>query len=388
MINGEKAAGRSIRWGMIGGGRGSNIGYIHRSSAMRDGNFKLVAGAFDIDPERGRAFGKELGVDEGRCYRDYATMLEAERQREGGAEAISIATPNGTHYAISKACLEAGFHVVCEKPLCFTVEEARELERLSEEKGLVLGVAYGYSGHQLLRQARRMIEEGELGEIRLINTAFSHGFYTNPVENHVPAANWRLNPEKAGSSFVLGDVGTHALHLAETLVPGFRVKELLCEKHSFVEGRLLEDDAHVLMRCEGGIFATLWACAVNTGSQPELKIRIIGSKASLEWCQLRPDVLRYEVDSRPPQTIERGTGYLFDIAREEDRIGSGHAEGLFESWSNIYRRFAMAIDAANRKDSNFLEDFWYPDVHAGAEGVRFVEKCIESAGKGAVWVAY
>lgn len=385
MISGEKGGSRSIRWGMIGGGKGSNIGYIHRSSALRDNNMNLIAGAFDIVPEKSVAFGRELGVEESRCYGTYQEMLEAEAKREDGIEAVSIATPNSTHYSISKACLEAGLNVVCEKPLCFTYEEAKELEQLATEKDVVFGVTYGYSGHQMVKEARKLIEDGHLGEIRVINTEFAYGFFAGPVEEEFPAAKWRLDPTKAGPSFILGDVGTHSLHMAEIMVPNLKIKELLCVNNYFGKGRKLEDDAHVFMKCENDIFINLWASGINAGSHHGMKIRIIGSKASIEWFAEHPNQLRYEVEGEPVRILERGAGYLHDVSRADDRIGAGHPEGLFESFSNMYRGFAIAIDSKARGEE---ETPWYPNVHEGAEGVKFVEKCIESSNNGSTWVEY
>ena len=211
MISGEKCTANPIRWAMVGGGRGSQIGYIHRSAALRDSTFALVAGAFDLDPERGRAFGVGLGVAPERCYPDYQAMFEAEAKRADGIQAVSIATPNNTHFAICKAALEAGIHVVCEKPLCFTVEEAQELRKLAADRNKVVGVTYGYAGHQMIEQARQMIARGDLGEIRIVNMQFAHGFHSEAVEQANPATRWRVDPKFAGPSYVLGDVGTHPL---------------------------------------------------------------------------------------------------------------------------------------------------------------------------------
>lgn len=388
MINGERVIIEPIRWAMVGGGRGSQIGYIHRSSALRDRSFQLVAGAFDIDYERGKDFGINIGVDPNRCYPDYQTMFEQEAKRADGIQAVSIATPNGTHYEISKAALNAGLHVVCEKPLCFKDEEADELIKISEEKKLVFGVTYGYSGHQMIHQARKMVEEGDLGKIRIVNMQFSHGAYNTALEATNPAAKWRMDPKFAGPSFVLGDVGTHALFLGETIVPDLKIESILCTKQSFVEGRQLEDNAFVLLNYKGGATGTLWACGVNCGSMHGQKIRVIGEKASIEWWDEHPNQLKYEVEGEAPRVLERGGGYLYENALEEDRIGGGHPEGLFESWSNLYRRFAIAMDAANRNDYAFLADYWYPDVHAGAQGVKFVNTCVESAEAGSCWVNY
>lgn len=387
MINGTKAVDRALRWGMVGGGGTSQIGYIHRSAALRDNNFQLLAGAFDIDAERGRAFGTSLGVAPERCYPDYETLFAAEAARQDGIEAVSVATPNNTHFAICRAALNAGLHVVCEKPLCFTTQEADELERLCAEKNKLIGVTYGYAGHQLIQQAREMIAQGILGEIRIVNMQFAHGFHHEALELQNPSTRWRVDPRFVGPSYVLGDLATHPLFLAETMAPQLKVKRLLCARQSFVATRApLEDNAFVMMEYDNGAVGTLWASAVNCGSMHGQKIRIVGAKASLEWWDEQPNQLRYEVQGEPVRILERGMPYLAPRALEEDRIGGGHTEGLFDAWSNLYRRFAQAFAASDRGDAAFLQRFWYPDVHAGLAGVRWVEQCVRSAEAGAVWV--
>ncbi len=392
MINGSKVLDHPIRWAMVGGGKGSQIGYIHRSAALRDNNFQLVAGAFDINPERGMAFAAELGVAPDRCYPDYKTMFEEEAKREDGIEAVSIATPNGMHYVVCKAALEAGLHVVCEKPLCFTSEEAEELVALAKEKNRVVGVTYGYSGHQMVQQARQMIKHGDLGDIRVINMSFAFGGYNYKIEETNPAAKWRFDPTKAGPSFALGDVGTHPLFIIEAMIPDMKIDTLMCTKDSFVEGRELEDNAFVIMKLKGsesvqeGAKVYCWASSINCGARHGHKIRVVGSKASIEWDDERPNQMTYEIEGEPVRTLERGAGYLYPEARVEDRIGGGHAEGLFEAWANLYRRFAVAMDAANNGEE--YGDFWYPNVESGAQGVKWIEKCVESANNGACWVDY
>jgi len=386
MINGAKILPAPIRWAMVGGGQGSQIGYIHRSAALRDGVFQLVAGAFDIDPVRGRDFGASLGLDPQRCYPDYATMLAAEAARADGIQAVSVATPNGTHYAICKAALEAGLHVVCEKPLCFTTEEAEELRTLAASQGRIVGVTYGYAGQQLIEQAREMIAAGELGEIRIVQMQFAHGFHSEAVEAANPATKWRVDPKMAGPSYVLGDVGTHPLYLSEVMLPQLRIKRLLCTRQSFVRSRApLEDNAFTLMEYDNGAVGQVWSCAVNAGSMHGQKIRVIGSRASLEWWDERPNQLSFEVQGQPARILERGMGYLHPAALADDRIGAGHPEGLFEAWSNLYRRYALAMDAAERGQPAPER---YPDIDAGVEGVRWVEHCVRSADAGAVWVDY
>ncbi|KHK64748.1 MULTISPECIES: Gfo/Idh/MocA family protein [Pseudomonas] len=389
MINGSNILARPLRWAMVGGGEHSQIGYIHRSAALRDRNFELVAAALDIDPERGRAFGQRLGIDPARCYPDYLSLFELEAQRPDGIEAVSIATPNGTHYAITRAALEAGLHVVCEKPLCFTLDEAEALRDLAKAKGRIVGLTYGYAGHQLIEQARAMIVAHELGEIRMVHMQFAHGFHSAPVEAQNQATQWRVDPRQAGPSYVLGDVGTHPLYLSKVMLPEFRIKRLMCSRQSFVASRApLEDNAYTLMEYESGAMGMVWSSAVNAGSMHGQKIRVIGSRASLEWWDERPNQLSFEIQGQPAQTLERGMGYLHPDALQDDRIGGGHPEGLFEGWSNLYRRFALAMDAANRGDTETLAALRYPDIDAGVDGVRWVERCVESANNDSTWIAY
>ncbi|KJL06664.1 MULTISPECIES: Gfo/Idh/MocA family protein [Priestia] len=387
MIYGEKKIESPIRWAMVGGGKGGQIGYIHRSAALRDNNFQLVAGAFDIDPARGKDFGVNLHVDPERCYPDYETMFEEEAKREDGIQAVSIATPNATHFEITKAALHAGLHVVCEKPLCFTSKEAEELEILATKKNRVVGVTYGYAGHQMIEQARQMIANGDLGEIRIVKMQFAHGFHSSAVEKGNASTKWRVDPKVAGPSYVLGDVGTHPLYLSEVMLPNLKIKRLMCSRQSFVESRApLEDNAFTIMEYDNGAVGTVWSSCVNAGSMHGQTIRVIGSKASIEWWDEHPNQLRYEIQGKPAQVLDRGMDYLYPEALVDDRIGGGHPEGLFEGWSNLYARFALAMDAADRGET--LENMWYPDIKAGVEGVRWVENCVRSADNGAVWVEY
>lgn len=387
MINGEKRISRPIRWAMIGGGRGSMIGYIHRSAALRDQSFQLVAGAFDIDPERGKDFGRQIGLSSERCYPDYVTLFAEEAKRPDGVEAVSIATPNAVHYTICKAALEAGLHVVCEKPLCFTVKEALELQALAKKKKRVVGITYGYAGHQLIQQARTMVANGDLGEIRIVDMQFAHGGHAQAVEEQSSSTKWRVNPNIVGPSYVLADVGTHPYFLSEVIVPELKIKNLMCSRQSFIKSRApLEDNAYVLMNYESGAVGTMWASAVNCGSVHGQKIRVIGSKASIEWWDERPNQLSYEVYGEPVRILERGGEYLHPDALAEDRISGGHPEGLFEAWSNLYLRFAIAMDAVNHKKELAGKDFWYPNIDHGVEGVKWVEACTRSADNDSVWV--
>lgn len=389
MIDGQILLGQPLAWGMVGGGQGSQIGYAHRSAALRDGSFALRAGAFDVDAARGRAFGERLGVSAERCHADYRALFAAEALRADGIRAVTVATPNDTHFEICQAALNAGLHVVCEKPLCFTSAQALELRELSKARGKIVGLTYGYSGHQLLLQARAMIARGDLGPIRIVHMQFSHGFHSQAVEAASPSTRWRVDPKFAGPSYVLGDIGTHPLYISKLLLPELQIERLMCSRQSFVASRApLEDNAFTIMEYGGGAIGYLWSCAVNAGSMHGQKIRVIGARASLEWWDERPNQLHYQVQGQPAQVLERGMDYLHGSALHDDRIGAGHPEGLFEAWSNLYYRFALAMDASDRRDAEALRSMVYPDIDAGVEGVRWVENCVRSADAGGVWVDY
>ena len=262
----------------------------------------------------------------------------------------------------------------------------RRPEELAEKQNKIVGVTYGYAGHQMIQEARKLIEKGMLGKIRIVNMQFAHGFHNVAVEKNTASTKWRVDPKVAGPSYVLGDVGTHPLYLSEVMLPDMKIKRLMCSRQSFVESRApLEDNAMTIMEYDNGAVGYVWSSCVNCGSMHGQKIRVIGEKASLEWWDERPNQLTYEVQGEPVRILERGMGYLDESSVLEDRIGGGHPEGLFEAWSNLYSRFAQAMNAA---DHGKTVDFWYPDVHAGAEGVRWVENCVRSADNGACWVDY
>ncbi len=389
MLNGEKKIARPLRWAMIGGGRLSQVGYKHRSGALRDNTaFQLVAGAFDVDAQRGRDFGVNIGVEASRCYDNYSQMFTTEAKRPDGIEVVTIATPNGTHYEITRAALSAGLHVICEKPLFFTSAEVREVKQLAAEKGLIVGVTYGYSGHQMLLQMRKMIANGDIGDVRMVEMQYTHGFSANDsADKFSDAQKWRVDPKIAGPSFVLGDLSTHTVYLSQLVLPELKLKSLLCDRQSFIPSRApLEDNAMVLMHYHGGAVGRLWTSAINAGSMNSQKIRVIGSKASLQWSDYQPNELVYEVQGQPNQVMHHGMPYLDESALADDRLGALHTEGLTESWSNIYLKFALAIDAKQRGDEAALSQMVYPDIDAGLEGVRWIENCVRSADGGSVWV--
>ncbi|TDO08551.1 putative dehydrogenase [Bacillus subtilis] len=391
MLNGERIISKPLRWAMVGGGRLSQVGYKHRIGALRDNTaFQLIAGAFDIDAKRGKDFGVNLGVDAERCYPDYQTMFAEEAKKEDGIEVVSIATPNGTHYEICKAALEADLHVICEKPLFFTSEEGYEIKALAEKKGKIVGVTYGFSGNQMLLQMRAMIEQGKIGDIRVVDLQYTHGFCAaDEGENISAAQKWRVDPAIAGPSFVLGDLSTHTYYMSQLIMPQMKIKELLCDRQSFVGSRApLEDNAHVLMHYENGAVGTMWTSSINAGCMDGHRIRIVGSKASIEWWDSKPNELTYEVQGEPIQILVRGMPYLDGACSAVERLGALHSEGLSDAWANIYLKFAVAIDAKNREDQETLNNLVYPDIDAGIEGIRWIENCVRSADQGSVWVEF
>ena len=281
-------------------------------------------------------------------------MFAEEAKRPDGVQAVSIATPNGMHYEVCKAALEAGLHVVCEKPLCFTSEQADELVKLAEEKHRVVGVTYGYSGHQLIQQARQMIKNGDLGEIRVINMSFAFGGYNFKIEDKVPSAKWRFDPSKAGPSFALGDVGTHPLFIIEAMIPDMKIDNLMCTKRSFVEGRELEDNAFVIMNLKGsenvqaGAQIYCWASSINSGARHYHKIRVVGSKASLEWDDERPNQMLYEIEGEPSRVLERGAGYLTDAsAAAMPRVCSRRGATCMPALQSLWLRPTRALTATS-----------------------------------------
>lgn len=389
MLNGERSIKAPLRWGMVGGGRTGQVGYKHRTGALRDGTYRLVCGAFDLDAERGRDFGVNIGVDVGRCYADYKAMIAGEAGREDGVEVVSIATPNFTHYEITRACLEAGLHVICEKPLFFSVAECLEIEKLADEKGLIVGVTYGFTGHPLVHQMAAMVRRGMLGDIRIVDLQYTHGFNASDDVGAGEAVKWRTNPRTAGPTFVLGDIGTHLYYLSEIVLPHLRIEKLLCDRKAFIATRApLEDHATVLTHYDNGARGRLWVSSVNAGNMGSQRYRFVGSRASLEWSDSHPDQLLYDVQGEPNRILHHGMPYLEEESLAVDRMGALHTEGLGDSWSNIYLWIAEAIDASNRGDKAFLATHHYPGIKAGTEGVRWLENCVRSADAGSAWVDF
>lgn len=373
-----------LLFGMVGGGSTSQIGDSHRVALRRDSYYELVAGAFDIDKERGRQYGESLGLDTARVYANYQQMAQTESAREDGIHVVGIMTPNNTHYTIAKTFLEAGIHVILEKPITTTTDDALSLIRLAQEKDLLCASMYCYSGYPMVRQARAMVAAGELGEITVVQTEFAHGNCATAVEQHSEGAAWRNDPKTSGGTFVLGDVGTHALHLA-TFITGQQVREVAADRQSFVRGRVLEDNAHVFLHFEKGAAGYLWASGVAVGHRHGLAIRIYGTQAGIEWHQEQPNQLHYTKLGQASRNLELDSPELHPSAKRLLRVGAGHPEGYFEAFSNIYSDFAEVLLAKLSRTMPDPLSLDFPTLEDGAHGVKFLEACVESADNNGRW---
>ncbi len=323
-----------LKWGLIGGGEGSQIGPAHRLAAGVDGAFELVAGALDHRPEAGRAFAGRLGIEADRAYGDWREMLAGESGRDDRIDLVTVATPNATHFEITKAFLEAGFHVLCEKPMTMTVEEGEDVVRAVEASGRICAVNYGYSGYSLVRHMRAMVRRGDLGRVRLVVAEFAHGHHADAADADNPRVRWRYDPAQAGLSAQFADCGIHALHLVSFVV-GQEVATLSADFASCVEGRRLEDDAMVNFRMDGGTIGRLWTSSVAIGRQHGLTLQVFGERGGLRWAQEQPNQLYWTPVGGRTEIIERGEAGLSPEADRASRVTIGHAEGMPLAFANI-----------------------------------------------------
>ncbi|MBR0856828.1 Gfo/Idh/MocA family protein [Bradyrhizobium liaoningense] len=375
-----------IRLGMVGGGQGAFIGAVHRIAARIDDQFELVAGALASDPARARTSAKELGIADDRAYGSFEEMVKAEAARPDCIEAVSIVTPNHMHSPVAKAFLEAGIHVICDKPLTTTVAEAEELVALVRKTGRVFVVTHNYTGYPMIRQARAMIANGKLGEIRLVQAEYLQDWLTERLEasDHKQAA-WRTDPARSGAGGCIGDIGTHAYNLA-CFVTGLELDELLAQLSTFVEGRRLDDDVQILLKWKGGAKGMLWASQVAVGNENGLTLRVYGSEGGLKWAQENPNQLWFTPYGQPKQLLTRGGAGALGEASRVTRIPSGHPEGYLEGFATIYAEAARAIRAARlgeKPDPQVV----FPTVEDGLAGVKFIDAAVKSsASKGGAWV--
>lgn len=374
-----------LNWGLIGGGEGSQIGGTHRIAAGLDGAFAFVAGALDVDPERGRAYALRLGIPKERAYGDWREMLEGEKGRADRIDLVTVATPNATHFEITRAFLMAGFDVLCEKPLTVSVEEAEELVKRAADAGRVCAVNYGYSGYPLVRHARAMVERGDLGGIRLVVAEFAYGHHGDAAADATnPRVRWRYDPKQAGISSVLADAGIHALHMA-CFVTGQDVATLSADFASCVPGRQLEDDAFVAFRMTGGAVGRLWASSIAIGRMHGLTLQVYGEKGGLRFEQERPNQLYWTPVNEMTRIIERGVAGLSPPADRASRVTVGHPEGFVSAFGNIYADLAEVLRARKEARPPDPLALWYPTAAQGRHSVAAVAAAAQSARQGGQW---
>ena len=372
-----------LQWGMIGGGDGSQIGPAHRLGAGLDGLFEFTAGALDHRPEEGIAYGRRLGLGV-RAYGSWQDMLAGEKKQDNPIDLVTVATPNSTHFEITKAFLEGGFHVLCEKPMTMTVEEGEEIVKIAQATGNICAVNYGYSGYSLVRHMKAMIARGDLGKIRLVNAEFAHGHHADAADADNPRVRWRYDPAQAGVSAQFADCGIHALHMA-SFVTGQDVTKLSADTVSCIDVRVLEDDAMVNFRMDGGAVGRLWTSSIAIGRQHGLGIQVFGEKGGLRWSQEQPNQLYYMPLGERLQIIERGEANLSPEADRTSRVTIGHAEGMPLAFANIYADLAEVIQA--RKENRSIDPAadLYPRAEDGLRSMAAVFAVAQSGKDDGLW---
>lgn len=372
---------RRLRAGIVGGGQGSFIGAVHRVAAEFDGQAEVIAGAMSTDPQRAQASAEAWYLK--RSYNSFQEMAEVEASLPDGIDLVIVATPNHTHYPVARAFLEHGIHVICDKPLTVSLDEARELVALVERSKLIFALTHSYTGYPAVHHARYLVRRGEIGEVRKVLVEYIQDWLMEPVERSGnKQAEWRTDPARSGMAGSVGDIGTHAENLLE-FITGLKISSLCADLSAFIEGRRLDDDANMLIRLENGGKGILTCSQIAAGEENALSIRIYGSKAGLEWHQMEPNTLLYKPHGQPQQILRTGMPYMSADAKAATRLPAGHPEGLFEAFANIYK---MAIADIRRVESGQQPQGGYPTVYDGLRGMQFIVKAVESSQKGAVWV--
>ena len=374
-----------LAWGLVGGGEGSQIGPAHRLSAGLDGLFTFSAGALDHRPDVGRAYGQRLGLAADRAYGDWQEMLAGERNRDDRIDLVTVATPNATHFEITKAFLENGFNVLCEKPMTMTVEEGEEIVRIARASGRICAVNYGYTGYSLVRHMRAMVARGDLGAIRLVKAEFAHGHHADAADADNPRVRWRYDPAQAGVSAQFADCGIHALHMASFVI-GQEAERLSADTVSCIASRVLEDDAMVNLRFDGGAVGRLWTSSVAIGRQHGLTLQVFGERGGLRWSQEQPNQLYWMPLGGRLQVIERGEAGLSPEADRTSRVTIGHAEGMPLAFANIYKDLAEAIRAQKEKREIDPAANLYPRAEDGLRSMAAVMAVAESGRADGAWM--
>ena len=366
--------------GMIGGGHGAFIGGVHRMAAALDGQIELVCGAFSSDPERARDSGLSLHLPQDRCYDSFVSMIrtEADLPEDKRMDFVSIVTPNHLHFAPAMMALEHGFHVVCDKPMCLTTDEAVKLSEEVKRSGLLFALTHTYTGYPMVKQARQMVRRGDVGKIRRVVVEYPQGWLSHPVEKENQQAAWRTDPARSGAAGAMGDIGTHAENLAE-YISGLQIESLFADLHTHVEGRKLDDDGSVLLRFSNGARGLLYASQISAGEENNLRIRLYGEKGSIDWSQMEPNTLTVRWLDEPMQVFRTGSPGLYPEAQVHTRLPSGHPEGYLEAFANIYRNVAFAMQArlSNETVDAVYADF--PTVDDGVRGMEFVDAVVRSS---------
>ncbi|MEF2277389.1 Gfo/Idh/MocA family oxidoreductase [Deinococcus sp. YIM 134068] len=373
---------RRLRMGMVGGGAGAFIGAVHRHAAALDGQIDLVAGALSSTPEKARASGRALGLPEDRTYGSWEEMLERELSREDRIDFVSVVTPNHMHYPVARAFAAAGIHVISDKPLVTSSEQAADLMRVVAETGVVFAVTYNYTGYPMVRQARQMVRSGQLGELRKVTVEYHQGWLAEEQDEATnKQAGWRTDPARSGLGGAIGDIGSHAENLIST-VTGLELEAVCADLTAFVPGRRLDDDASVLLRFRGGARGLLTVSQVEIGAENDLRLRVHGTRGSLLWRQEDPNHLTYDTLGGPRQVLTRGGPGLSEEAQRATRLPAGHPEGFLEAFANVYLGAAAHIRAGLEGQGHTPD---YPTVEDGARGVHFIERVVESSRGGEKW---
>lgn len=371
-----------IRYGMVGGGRGAFIGAVHRIAARLDDRYQLVAGALSSKPELAKASAADLHIAEDRAYGSFEEMIAAEKQRPDGIQAIVIVTPNHMHFPVAKAALEAGLNVICDKPVTRTLEEALELEQLVKSSGSFFGLTHNYSGYPLVRFARELVEQGKLGKIRVVQVEYPQEWLTEAADADNKQASWRTDPARSGLAGCLGDIGTHAYQLAR-FITQLPLDAVSADLASFVDGRPVDDNVHVLLRFEGGAKGMLWTSQVAAGCENGLRIRIFGEKAGIEWAQETPNELWFGELNKPRQRFTRRADWL-GAAASGVRTPGGHPEGYLEGFANIYKDIADILVARQQGETHELAKL-VPGIETGVEGMKFIQAVLNSSKADSAW---
>jgi len=381
---------RKLRMGMIGGGRGAFIGSVHRMAAALDGKIELVAGCFSANPEKSKQSGADLFLDPSRVYATYQEMIakEAAMPAEKRLDFVSIVTRNNTHVEIATALLQAGFHVICDKPVSFSLEQALELRETVKKSGKIFALTHNYTGFPMVKEAREWVKQGKLGDLMKVVVEYPQGYAITALYDQADGAisNWRMDPNVAGVSNCMADIGTHAENLVR-YITGLQIDEMCADLHTYIPGRPLDDDGMALVRYKGGARGIIYASQVSNGDENNLNVRVYGTICSLEWYQENPNELYIKQVDKPVQTLRRGNVYLTKTAQQYSRTPFAHPEGFIEAFANVYLAAAAAIaDAVDGKPAQ--EDYGFPTIDDGVIGMAFIETCVKSSQSTEKWVKF